>query len=113
REVVCDPFRWARSLQLLGDEGLPVVEYPQTAARMTPSTTKLYEAIVNRTLTHSGDPDLARHVANTRVRNDSRGTRLTKEARSSRRRIDLAVAALMAFDRATRSDPKPALVFAY
>ncbi|MGE5694034.1 MAG: hypothetical protein ACM4D3_02025 [Candidatus Sericytochromatia bacterium] len=24
REIVCDPFRWARSIQALEEEGLPV-----------------------------------------------------------------------------------------
>jgi hypothetical protein len=28
-EIAADPFRWARSLQLLEGEGLPVMEYPQ------------------------------------------------------------------------------------
>jgi phage terminase large subunit-like protein len=47
-------------------------------------------------LTHSGDPDLARHVGNAVVKNDSRGHRIFKEHRDSTRRIDLAVAAVMA-----------------
>jgi hypothetical protein len=29
-EIAADPFRWARSLQLLDGEGLPVLEYPQS-----------------------------------------------------------------------------------
>ena len=29
-EIAADPFRWARSLQLLDQEGLPVLEYPQS-----------------------------------------------------------------------------------
>ena len=37
--VVADPFRWTRSLQLLEDEGLPMIEFPQSASRMTPATT--------------------------------------------------------------------------
>lgn len=98
RAIVADPFRWARSLQLLAAEGLPVVEYPQSAQRMTPATSRFGEAVMNTALTHSGDPDLARHVANAVVRVDSRGTRITKEDRHSRLRIDLAVAGIMAHD---------------
>jgi hypothetical protein len=37
-EIAADPFRWARSLQLLDGEGLPVLEYPQSPGRMTPAT---------------------------------------------------------------------------
>jgi phage terminase large subunit-like protein len=100
REVVCDPFRWQRSMQILADEGLPVVEYPQTASRMTPSTQRLYEAALNGGLTHSGDPRLARHIANAVLKVDHRGQRLAKETTYSSRKIDLAVASVMAFDRA-------------
>jgi phage terminase large subunit-like protein len=87
-------------MQILADEGLPVVEYPQTASRMTPSTQRLYEAALNGGLTHSGDPRLARHIANAVLKVDHRGQRLAKETTYSSRKIDLAVASVMAFDRA-------------
>jgi hypothetical protein len=105
REIVADPFRWTRSLQALEAEGLPVVEFPQSPARMTPATTRLFEAVVNDQVTHSGDLRLARHVGNCTLREDSRGTRLAKTSKHSTRRIDLAVAAVMAHDRASRVEP--------
>jgi phage terminase large subunit-like protein len=55
---------------------------------------------VNWTLTHAGDARLARHVGKCVVRIDSRGTPLAKEHRHSTRRIDLAVAMVMAHARA-------------
>lgn len=100
KEIACDPFRWARTYQILEGEGLPVVEFPQSPARMTPATTRFYEAVVNKTITHSGDPRLARHLDNSFLRADSRGTRIYKEHQYSTRRIDLAVAAVMALERA-------------
>jgi phage terminase large subunit-like protein len=100
REIAADPFRWARSLQLLDGEGLPVMEYPQSPGRMTPATARFYEAVVNGQLTHSGDSRLARHVGNAVLREDARGARLAKERKDSPRRIDAAVAAVMAHDRA-------------
>jgi len=100
RELACDPFRWARTYQILEAEGLPVVEFPQSPARMTPATTRFYEAVMNGTLTHSGDLRLARHLDNAVLKADSRGTRIYKEHKHSQRRIDLAVAAVMAVDRA-------------
>jgi phage terminase large subunit-like protein len=99
-EIAADPFRWARSLQLLEGEGLPVMEYPQSPGRMTPATARFYEAVVNQQMTHSGDSRLARHVGNAVLREDSRGARLAKERKDSPRRIDAAVAAVMAMDRA-------------
>jgi phage terminase large subunit-like protein len=68
---------------------------------MTPATTQFYEAVVNGTLTQSGDARLSRHIGNCVVRVDSRGTRLAKEHKHSLRRIDLAVAAVMAYSRAS------------
>jgi phage terminase large subunit-like protein len=68
RELACDVFRWALTFQVLDGEGLPVMEFPQT-----PASTRFYEAVVNRTLTHDGDPQLARHVGNAVIREDSRG----------------------------------------
>jgi phage terminase large subunit-like protein len=99
-EIAADPFRWARSLQLLDGEGLPVMEFPQSPGRMTPATARFYEAVVNGQLTHSGDSRLARHVGNAVLREDARGARLAKERKDSPRRIDAAVAAVMAHDRA-------------
>lgn len=100
REVVCDPARWARTYQVLEEEGLPVVEFPQSPARMVPATARLFEAVMNATITHSGSPVLARHVANAVVRNTSRGLMIFKDSKGSPRKIDLAVAAVMALERA-------------
>lgn len=100
REIVCDPFRWARTYQILEAEGLPIVEFPQSPSRMVPATQRFYEAVMNQTVTHSGDPRLARHLANCVLRTDSRGSRLSKDAKGSPRKIDLAVSAVMALERA-------------
>jgi phage FluMu gp28-like protein len=51
-------------------------------------------------LTHDGDEDLVRHVTNAVLKTDSRGSRLTKDRVNSKRHIDLAVAMVMAVDRA-------------
>lgn len=101
REIVCDTYRWARTFQILDEEGLPVVEFPQNASRMTPATTRFYEAVVNKTITQNGDPKLARHIGNATLKVDQRGSRLAKEKRGSTRRIDLAVASVMALERAS------------
>ena len=108
REVTADPYRWQRSLAVLEAERIPVTEFPQSSQRMTPSTIGLFEALVNRRVTHSGDRRLARHVANAVVKVDSRGTRLQKEHKRSVRRIDAAMAAVMAFSRAADLATQPA-----
>jgi phage terminase large subunit-like protein len=95
-------------LQTLADEGLPVEEFPQSPARMTPATQRFGEVVEPGTHPFR-DPDLARHVGNTVVRNDSRGHRIVKEHKDSMPRIDLAVAAVMAFAVASATDPGPQL----
>lgn len=99
-EVSCDPYRWARTFQVLEEENIPMVTFPQTAVRMTPATSRMFEAVVNKQITHNGDAQLARHFANATLKADQRGTRLAKEKRGSIKRIDLAVAAVMALERA-------------
>lgn len=101
RELTADPFLWQRSLQVLARKGLRVTEFPQTSGRMTPATVGLAQAALNEQVTHSGDKALAEHVANARVVEDYRGTRLRKDKRDSPRKIDLAVAACMGWARAT------------
>lgn len=99
-EVACDPFRWTRTMQALTAEGVPMVEFPQTAPRMAPATIALRDGVVNREVTHDGHERLRVHVANAVLRDDRRGVRLAKVSKFSRRRIDAAVACVMAHSRA-------------
>ena len=102
REVACDPFRWQRSMEILADKGIPIVEYPSTSARrMVTSCAKFFDAVLDKKMVHDGNPLLARHLSNAVVKSDNLGVRIVKENRASSRRIDAAVAAVIAFDRAT------------
>ena len=71
---------------------------------MTASSQALFEAVSQETLSWGGEAQLAgaflRHFANATVKTDRFGPRIVKENRSSPRKIDLAVAAIMALDRA-------------
>ena len=86
---------------MLEADGLPVVEFPHSPARLTAATADLYRACIDGELSHSGDRRLARHVANAVVIEDNRGARISKDRKHSTRRIDLAAAAVMAHSRAT------------
>ena len=102
KEIACDPFRWQRSMQILEDAGLPIVEWPSTSARrMVPACQKFYDAVVDKKIIHDGNPTLARHLDNAVVKIDNLGPRIVKDKKQSARRIDAAVAAVLAFDRAT------------
>jgi phage terminase large subunit-like protein len=95
-EVAADSYRWVRSLELDG-EGIPVGEYPRSPGRDGPGTSRFSAAVVDRLLTHDGSSALARRFANAVLKEDSRGARLAKEHKDSKRRIDAVV---MAHDRA-------------
>jgi phage terminase large subunit-like protein len=102
REIAFDPFRWQRTMQALMDLGLPVVEYPSTSARrMVGACQKVFDSVTEATLIHDGDPLLARHLDNCKLKIDNLGARIVKESRASSRRIDAAVAFVIAYDRAT------------
>jgi phage terminase large subunit-like protein len=101
-EVACDPFRWQRSMQVLQDKGIPIVEYPSTSPRrMVASCAKLFDMVTEKRLVNDGDPLVARHFQNAVVKVDNLGPRIVKEARHSPRKIDAAVSTIIAVDRAT------------
>jgi len=100
REVAADEYIWISELEELAEEGIPVVAFPQTMMRMGPATQRFYELVTNKRLSHDGNPTLARHIANAKLKTDARGSRLAKDAPNSPRKIDAAVAAVMAVDRA-------------
>lgn len=101
REIACDPFRWQRSMVVLEERGLPIVEWPSTSpARMVPACAKFYDAVMEKKLIHDGDGTLARHLDNAVIKIDRLGPRIVKENRNSPRKIDAAVAAVLAVDRA-------------
>lgn len=102
REVACDPFRWQRSMMVLEEKGLPIVEYPSTSPRrMVAACAKYFDMVMDKQIVHNGDSVLARHLQNAIVKNDNIGPRIVKESRNSPRKIDAAVAAVIAVDRAT------------
>lgn len=99
-EIVCDPWQFRRSMEVLQSEGYPVVEHPQSRSRMGPLTASFYEAVANRLVMISAEPILRMHLLNCRVIETPQGPILRKEAPKSTKKIDVAVSALMAYGRA-------------
>lgn len=99
-EIAADPFMWAQTLEELEDEGLPVVEFPQNGSRMIPATKRLYDLILTQGIGQDGNENLRRHILNARTKADSRGFRIEKDKKASAFKIDLAVCAVMAVERA-------------
>lgn len=102
KEIACDPYRWQRSMQVLEEEyGLPIVEFPNTPSRMIPACAKFYDAVLEERLEHENDGTLSRHFDNAIIKLTPAGPYIKKDAKNSPRKIDGAIATIMAYDRAT------------
>lgn len=99
QEFAFDPAYFQRSAEALADDGLPMVEYPQSASRMVPACGNAYELIVSGKLIHDGSPMFTDQVLSAAQRMTDNGWRLSKG--KSRRKIDACIAMVMALDRAT------------
>ena len=102
REFAYDPAFFQRTAEVLADDGLPMVEFPQSAQRMVPAIGTLYESIVGQVLAHDGDPMFTDQVLSAVPRQTDAGLRLSKG--KSKRKIDAAIACAIAVDRATRRE---------
>ena len=98
--VSYDPRFFDVPSKMLEDEGLPMVEIPQSIERMTSAIGNLYELIKGGKLTHDGDEPFAQQILNAVPRYNERGFTLAKS--KSRGHIDAAVALALALDRAQR-----------
>jgi len=92
-----DPWGFREAANILWDEGLAMIEVPQTNERLGPATRAFYDAVVDRRIVHDGDPVLAQHLRNvSALPLGDYGWRLRKITRTSSRKIDGAIAAVMA-----------------
>lgn len=102
QRYVADP----RLFELIGtellDEGLPVMDFPQSPERMYPACSNAYELIAGRMLIHGGDPTLTDHVLSAAQRKSEHGWTLSKGR--SKRKIDACIALVMATYEATRTE---------
>lgn len=99
-EVACDIYLWQTEMQELLLEGYPIVQINQSGSPMVEATQRFFEAVMTGMLTHDGDPVMTRHIENAVLKQASAGKKLSKDNPNSMRKIDAAVAAVMAFDRA-------------
>lgn len=102
-EMACDPWGWRSEIEAWAKRHgeSRVIEWNTAAAqRMAPATDRLYQAVITKTMTHDGDDALAAHIAHCVARRTPMGDLVSKDKRGSPRKIDAAVAAIVAFDRA-------------
>lgn len=92
--IAYDPAFFERSAQALEDDGLPMVEFPQSPQRMVPACQVAYEAINAGRVVHDGSPGFTDQVLAAAIRETDNGWRLSKG--KSKRKIDAAIAMVMA-----------------
>ncbi len=109
KELAVDPFGWRTEIQTWEDTygARVVVEYPTNSpGRMGPACDRFFQAVMERQVSHDGDARLARHLENATTKRTTYGEVIVKDAKSSPRKIDLAVAAVVALDRAQQTPDK-------
>lgn len=108
REVSFDPRFFDVPAKQLLDEGITMVEIPQSHERMTGACGSTMELIKRAELTHDEDELFAAHICNAVPRFNERGFTLAKAKSSGR--IDGTIALCLAVDRALHSKTKSPLV---
>jgi phage terminase large subunit-like protein len=103
--VAYDPKFFARSAQLLEDDRVPMVEVPQSHERMVPACGQAKHLIQTRQVSHPGDPVLTTQVLAAVPKFTESGWRLQKA--KSRRKIDAAIALVLALDLASALEAPP------
>lgn len=118
-ELACDPWGWRSEIEAWAARHgeRRVIEWnTATNARMAPATDRLYQAVVGQTVAHDGDPALAAHIEHCVAKRTPMGDLVSKDKRGSPRKIDAAVAAIVAYDRAawhaTKTTRKRTISFA-
>lgn len=97
--MYADPPYWSQQIgrwaELFGSP--PVMEFQTyVRKRMAEACSRFFQAVTTGQLSHDGHPGLARHVDNAVLKETAQGAYITKESSSSPRKIDAAVAAVIA-----------------
>lgn len=93
RRIATDPYAMMRSMMLLANEGLPVEDFPQTHQRMVPASMGLRDIVLDGSLRHGGDKELADASSNATTQTTSFGWRLVQVGD---RKIDALIALAIA-----------------
>jgi phage terminase large subunit-like protein len=102
-EMSADPPYWAQQLQGWADlfGGDRVLAFNTgVRKRMAQACSTFFQAATTGGLSHDGHPGLERHIDNAVLKETAQGAYITKEDKSSPRKIDAAIAAVIAYNRA-------------
>jgi len=103
RELAFDPPGWHHEADAwVAEYGeRSILAFPTSARRaMSAACSRFYSAVMGGLLAHDGDTRLARHIANAVLRDTPAGGYITKDGKNSPRKIDAAIGAVIAHERA-------------
>jgi phage terminase large subunit-like protein len=109
-EMSADPPYWSQQLnrwmeQYGADRVLAFNTFVRK--RMAQACSSFYQAVTVEGVSHDGHPGLARHIGNAVLKETAQGAYITKEDKSSPRKIDAAIAAVIAYNRAAYHAQQP------
>jgi phage terminase large subunit-like protein len=87
-------------------EGLNMIEFPQTDARMCPASETTYGLVLSGVLAHDGDPEFERQVLSSVQKQRESGWRISRPT-GGRKNNDSGVALAMACALASRAEEEP------
>jgi len=98
RSYVADwEYTYGRRLRVRATQNHPIEWWMNRTNMVVRALEQLHAAIVNGELTHDGSFALTRHMLNARRRPSRSGLTIAKEHPTSRRKIDAAIAAMLAW----------------
>lgn len=103
REVAYDRYGAAEIYVRMAKVGITMVQFGQGYISMSPPMKELEKRVISREIAHGGHPVLAWNAHNLVATQDPAGN-IKPDKNKSTEKIDGMVAAIMAFDRATRHD---------
>ena len=109
-EMSADPPYWSQQLtrwmeQYGEDRVLAFNTFVRK--RMAAACSSFYQAVSVEGLSHDAHPGLSRHIDNAVLKETAQGAYITKEDKSSPRKIDAAIAAVIAYNRAAYHASQP------
>lgn len=102
-ELAADPWGWRTELEAWAEEhgARRVIEWNTAhARRMAPATDRMYQAVTTGGISHDGNERMAAHFSHAVAKSTALGDLISKDRKNSPRKIDAAVAAIVALDRA-------------
>lgn len=105
----CDPAHWvdtidrwssefAAKMLIRASQAKPLEWWTNRPKYMVDALERFHEAVVTGDLTHDGGSVLTRHILNARIRTGRSGITISKEHPGSPRKIDAAMAAVLAYE---------------